>query len=208
MRIVVSEFMSLDGVIQAPGGPQEDTDGGFAYGGWSMPYFDPEVMGAAIGEGMASTQALLFGRRTWRGMADAWTGRAGDPFADQMNAIEKYVVSSTLTEADLDWNGTHLIKGDGALDSIAKLKEQDGGNLQVMGSASLARALVGAGLVDELLLMIEPIILGGGKRLFPDDGTAKPLELVSAVTTKTGVHVCTYRPAGAFASGSSDELYQ
>jgi dihydrofolate reductase len=209
MRIVISEFMSLDGVIQAPGGPDEDRDGGFAYGGWSMPYFDPEVMGAAIGEAMASNEALLFGRRTWRVMADAWPGRAGDPFADQMNAIDKYVVSSTLSEGDLDWNGTHLIKGAGALDEIAALKKQDGGDLHVMGSATLARALIGAGLVDELILMIEPIVLGGGKRLFPDDGTAKPLELVKAVTTKTGVQVCTYWPAaGPLVPGSSNELYE
>jgi dihydrofolate reductase len=209
MRIVISEFMSLDGVVQAPGGPEEDVDGGFAHGGWSMAYFDPETMGPAIGEAMETTQALLFGRRTWRVMADAWPGRAGDPFADQMNAIEKYVVSSTLAEADLDWNGTHLIKADGALDEIAALKEKDGGDLLVMGSASLARALVGAGLVDEYRLMIEPILLGGGKRLFPDDGAAKPLELVKTAMSSTGVHICTYRPAaGPLVTGSSDELYR
>jgi dihydrofolate reductase len=208
MRIVISEFMSLDGVIQAPGGPDEDRDGGFAHGGWSMDFFDPETMGPAIGEAMESTEALLFGRRTWRVMADAWPGRAGDPFADQMNAIEKHVVSSTLTEADLDWNGTHLIPGDGALDAIAKLKQRDGGDLQVMGSASLARALVGADLVDEYRLMVEPVVLGGGKRLFPDDGTARPLELVSTVTSKTGVHVNVYRPAaGPLGAGSSNDLY-
>ena len=208
MRIVISEFMSLDGVIQAPGGPEEDLDGGFAHGGWSMAFFDPGTMGPAIGEAMESTQALLFGRRTWRVMADAWPGRAGDPFADQMNAIEKYVVSGTLTEADLDWNGTHLIPADGALPAIAALKAQAGGDLLVMGSASLARALIEAGLVDELRLMIEPVVLGGGKRLFPDDGSARPLELVANVTSATGVHICTYRPAGGpLATGSSDELY-
>ena len=96
MKIVVSQFMSLDGVVQAPGGPEEDTDGGFAHGGWSMPFFDPEVMGPFIGEGMATTEALLFGRRTWRVMADAWPGRAGDPFADRRNAMPKDVVSGTL----------------------------------------------------------------------------------------------------------------
>src|SRR6476620_11716103 len=100
MRIVISEFMSLDGVIQAPGGQEEDLDGGFAHGGWSMPFFDPAVMGPAIDEAMQSTEALLFGRRTWRVMADAWPGRAGDPFADKMNAIEKYVASRTLTQDD------------------------------------------------------------------------------------------------------------
>lgn len=208
MRIVISEFMSLDGVVQAPGGPDEDRDGGFAHGGWSMAYFEPEVMGPVLGEVMAATQALLFGRRTWRVMADAWPGRAGDPFADKMNAIEKHVVSGTLTEADIDWEGTQLIEADGALSAIAALRDQDGGDLQVMGSVTLARALISAGMVDEYRLMIEPIVLGGGKRLFPDDGAAKPLELISTVTTSTGVLVCTYRPAASpLVIGSSDEIY-
>ena len=102
MRIVISEFMSLDGVVQAPGGAEEDTDGGFTNGGWSMPYFDPEAMGAAIDEVMQGTEALLFGRRTWQVMAGAWPDRAGDPFADTMNAIPKYVASRTLAQEDLD----------------------------------------------------------------------------------------------------------
>ena len=97
MRIILSDFISLDGVVQAPGGQDEDTDGGFQHGGWSMPYFDPEAMGAVIGEALGRTEALLFGRRTWEVMAAAWPGRAGDPFADQMNAIPKYVVSRTLS---------------------------------------------------------------------------------------------------------------
>ena len=97
MRIILSDFTSLDGVVQAPGGREEDTDGGFANGGWSMPYFDVAVMGSAIGEVMAGTEALLFGRRTWQGMAAAWPGRGGDPFADQMNEIPKFVASRTLT---------------------------------------------------------------------------------------------------------------
>jgi SAM-dependent methyltransferase len=108
MRIVANEFMSLDGVVQAPGGPEEDTDGGFAQGGWSIPYFDPEVMGAVIGEGMATAEALLFGRRTWQGMAAAWPDRAGDPYADAMNAIPKYVASRSLTDADMTWNSLQL----------------------------------------------------------------------------------------------------
>lgn len=208
MKIVVSEFMSLDGVCQAPGGPEEDLDGGFRHGGWSMPFFDPEAMGAAIGEGFAETEALLFGRRTWKVMAEAWPERGGDPFADAMTAIEKHVVSGTLTEADLTWNNTHLIAADGALDAIRALKARDGGVLQVMGSLTLARALIGAGLVDELSLMIEPVTLGGGKRLFPDDGDARPMELVSTTPTSTGVLICRYRPTGGpLVTGSSDELY-
>jgi dihydrofolate reductase len=195
MRIVVNEFMSLDGVVQAPGGPEEDTEGGFAHGGWSMPYFDLEVMGPAIGEGMETAEALLFGRRTWQGMAAAWPERAGDPYADQMNAIRKYVVSRTLTERDLTWNNSVLLPGDAAVAGVAALRERDGGDVLVWGSASLVTTLLAEGLVDELNLMIEPILLGGGKRIFPADGAARPLELVRSVTTGTGVLVSTYRPS-------------
>ena len=208
MRIVISEFISLDGVIQAPGGPEEDTDGGFAHGGWSLPFFDPEVMGASIGEGFASVEALLFGRRTFQGMAQAWPERAGDPFADQMNAIKKYVVSSTLTPADVTWENAELIAADGALDAIRALRSQEGGDLSIMGSATLARSLLAADLVDELNLMIEPVSLGGGKRLFPDDGSARVFELVSTTLAGTGVQICKYRPTGEpLVTGHSDELY-
>ena len=195
MRIVVSEFISLDGVVQAPGGPEEDTDGGFAHGGWSHPFFDPEVMGAAIGNAMETTEALLFGRRTWQTMAAAWPERAGDPFADQMNSIKKYVVSSTLRDADLTWNNTTLISGADAIAEIRKLHDTDGGDLSMMGSPTLVRSLIAEGLVDELRLMIEPITLGGGKTIFADDGAKRTFELVSAVTAATGVQLCTYRPA-------------
>jgi dihydrofolate reductase len=194
MRVVVNEFMSLDGVVQAPGGPEEDTDGGFAHGGWSHPYFDADVMGQAIGGGMDSAEALLFGRRTWQGMAAAWPGRAGDPYADKMNAIGKYVASRTLTQDDMTWNST-LLPADDALGAIAELRARDGGDLVVWGSADLVTALVAAGLVDRLVLMIEPILLGGGKRIFPADGSARPLRLVDAVTTGTGVQMATYEPA-------------
>ena len=194
MRLVISDFVSLDGVAQAPGGAEEDTDGDFTNGGWSMPFFDPETMGPAIGEAMATTSALLFGRRTWQVMAAAWPARAGDPLADQMNEIDKYVVSRTLTQADLSWGNTTLLPGDDLVGAVQRLREQSGGDLQVMGSLSLARWLISNDLVDEYRLMIEPVILGGGKRLFPDDGRAHTLALVTITTSTTGVHVCTYRP--------------
>jgi dihydrofolate reductase len=197
MRIVTSEFMSLDGVVQAPGGREEDTDGGFTNGGWSMPYFDPVSMGAAIGEVMGSAEALLFGRRTWQTMAAAWPGRAGDEFADRMNAIPKYVVSGTLKQDDLYWTNSTLIPSDDALGVVRNLREKVGGDLIVMGSPTLVRSLVENDLVDEHLLMIEPIVLGGGKRLFPDDGQSRPLDLVSTTTSSTGVLICKYRPHGS-----------
>ena len=194
MQIVLIDFMSLDGVVQAPGGPDEDRDEGFAHGGWSGRYFDPEVMGAWIAESMSAVEALLFGRRTWQGMAAAWPDRAGDPFADRMNAIKKYVVSRTLTADDLTWNNTELLPGDRAIAEIAALRGRDGGDLLIWGSASLVRTLLAEGLVDELVLFIEPILLGGGKRIFPEDGVARPLRLVNSVTAGTGVQICTYRP--------------
>lgn len=194
MKIIVIDFISLDGVVQGPGGPDEDTDGGFRHGGWSNPYFDPETMGATISEVMDETEALLFGRRTWRVMADAWPERAGDPFADQMNALPKHVASRTLSESDMEWNTT-LLPGDDAMGAVRRLRQSDGGTIQIWGSASLATQLVAHDLVDEYRLMVEPILLGGGKRIFPTDGAARPLELVSTSTSGTGVLICTYRPA-------------
>jgi dihydrofolate reductase len=195
MRIVISEFMSLDGVVQAPGGPDEDTDGGFRHGGWSMRFFDPEIMGAAIGELSERTDALLYGRRTWQGMAGAWPDRAGDPFADWMNSIQKYVVSDTLSDADATWKPTTVIRGADLVKEVSALHDQPGGYLNVWGSPTLVRALLAADLVDELLLMIEPIVLGGGKGIFPDDGEARAFELLSATTASTGVQVCRYQRA-------------
>ena len=194
MRIVIIEFMSLDGVVQAPGGADEDTDGGFAHGGWSQPFFD-EVVGGGFDGALNEADALLYGRRTWQTMAAAWPGRAGDPFADRMNAIPKYVVSSTLADDELTWNNTTRIPGDDALARIRELREQEGGNLLVMGSPTLARTLLRENLVDELRLLLMPVILGGGKSIFPDDGAMRPFELVSTVTSGTGVHVSRYRPA-------------
>ena len=200
MRILIIDFISLDGVVQSPGGQGEDTDGGFEHGGWSAPYFDPEVMGSVIGEVMDQSEALLFGRRTWERMAAAWPGRAGDPYADRMNAIPKYVVSRTLTADDASsrWNNTTLLEGENAMDKIRELRDRDGdGVVQVWGSSSLARQIVENDLVDEYRLLVEPILLGGGKTIFPTDGRARPLELVSVTQAKTGVLVCAYRPASA-----------
>lgn len=195
MRVIVSEFMSLDGISQAPGGHDEDPDGGFAFGGWSMPWFDPEIMGGAIDATMADTDALLFGRRTWQIMVGAWSDRAGsDPFADRMNAITKYVVSATLDIDDLTWENSHLLPADDPTEAVAALKEKPGRTLLVMGSTQLAATLLGAGLVDELLLMIEPVLLGGGKTIFPADREMRALELVSVRPNQSGVLVCTYRP--------------
>ncbi|WP_438317388.1 dihydrofolate reductase family protein [Streptomyces sp. HUAS TT3] len=193
MRIVVSEFISLDGVVQAPGGPDEDRDGGFAHGGWTHPFFDPEVVGGAFADAVSKADALLYGRRTWQNMAAAWPGRAGDPFADRLNSLPKYVVSDTLTDADLTWENTSLIAGGGALGQVRALREGAGGDLLVMGSPTLVRALIAEGLVDELRLMVMPVLVGGGKSIFPEDGGLHTLELVSSTTSPAGVQVVTYR---------------
>ncbi|MFD0776060.1 dihydrofolate reductase family protein [Streptomonospora algeriensis] len=197
MRIVLTDFISLDGVVQAPGGAEEDTDGGFAHGGWSAPYFDMEAMGAFIDGGMENAEGLLFGRRTWRVMADAWPERAGeDPFADRMNALPKHVASRTLTPADMEWNST-LLPADDVFGAVDRLRKEGEGDIHVWGSSDFARQLVAHGLVDEYRMMIEPILLGGGKRLFPADGRARPLRLVSTTTAATGVLMCVYRPTDA-----------
>jgi len=195
MRIVISEFMSLDGVVQAPGGRKEDTDGGFRHGGWSMRFFDAEAMGPAFDEMAQRTDALLYGRRTWQVMAGAWPKRAGDPFADWINAIEKHVVSTTLSESDLTWEPTTLIPGDTVIEAVTALRDRPGRDVNIIGSSQLVRTLLAADLVDELDLMIEPIVLGGGKGIFPDDGEARTFELLSATTTSTGVQICRYQRA-------------
>jgi dihydrofolate reductase len=194
MRVVVSEFISLDGVVQAPGGAEEDTTGGFRHGGWSHPYFDAEVMGGVMGEIAERSEALLQGRRTYQVSATAWPERSGDPFSDWINKAQKYVVSDTLTENDLTWRPTTIIRGDELFSSVEALRDKPGGDIYVYGSLSLVRALLTAGLVDELILMIEPITLGGGKSLFPADGDARRFQLTSATTTATGVQVCRYQP--------------
>jgi dihydrofolate reductase len=194
MRVVASEFMSLDGVVQAPGGPEEDTSGGFEHGGWSHQFFDPDVMGPVIGGFAERSDALLQGRRTHEVSSAAWPERAGDPFADWINGTQKYVVSNTLSESDLTWHPTTIIRGDDLVEKVGALRDQPGGDIYVYGSLSLVRSLLAAHLLDELVLFVEPITLGGGKTLFPTDGEARTFELLSSQTTATGVQVCRYRP--------------
>ena len=198
MKIMLSEFMSLDGVVQAPGGRDEDTSGGFKHGGWSMPYFDMEVMGGTIDELSKQTDALLQGRRTWQVMASAWPERTSDddPFTDWMMKVPKYVVSDTLSESDVTkWQPTTIIRGGDLVKKVSELRDQPGGYINVMGSTKVAQALLSADLVDELALMIEPIVLGGGKTIFPADGEARPFELISTAQAKTGVQVSRYQRA-------------
>ena len=195
MRVVVSEFMALDGVVQAPGGPEEDTSGGFAHGGWSHPYFDPDVMGPVIGGIAERCEALLQGGRTFRVSQTAWPERGGDPFADWINATQKYVVSDSLTDDEITWNPTTIIRVADLASEVANLRAKPGGDIYVYGSLTLVRALLAENLVDELILMTGPITLGGGKRLFPDDGQKRGFELISAETATTGALVCRYRPA-------------
>lgn len=194
MRVVVSEFMSLDGVVQAPGGAEEDTSGGFRHGGWSMPFFDPDVMGAVVNEFAERNEVLLQGRRTYQVSAAAWPQRSGDPFSDWINRAQKYVVSDTLTDGELAWQPTTIVRGADLVSTVEALRDRPGGDVYVYGSVSVVRSLLTAGLVDELVLMIEPITLGGGKTLFPDDGAARRFQLASAKTAASGVQVCRYRP--------------
>jgi len=197
MRIVVSEFMSLDGVVQAPGGPTEDTSGGFRHGGWSMPYFDSEVMGRVVNEFANQSDGLLQGRCTYQVSAAAWPGRSG-PFADWINRVQKYVVSDTLTDADIDtWRPTEIIRSPDLLARVSALRARPGRDVYIYGSLMLARALLTAQLVDELVLMIEPITLGGGKTLFASDGQVRKFALISTATARTGVQVCRYRPTAS-----------
>jgi len=192
MKTLVAEFISLDGVVQAPGGATEDTDGGFAHGGWSMKYFDPAVMGGAFTELARQSSALLQGRRTYQVSAAAWPSRSGDEFSDWINRTQKYVVSNTLAEADIVWKPTRIVRSVDLVRAVADLRAQPGGYIYVYGSATMVRSLLDADLVDELLLTIEPIVLGGGKSIFPSNGKAMPFELVSTAKASTGAQVCRY----------------
>jgi dihydrofolate reductase len=183
-RIVVTEFISLDGVIEDPGGAE-----GFRHGGWSFRFNDPDGMRYKLDETM-DHGAMLLGRVTYEGFAAAWPGRTDDVgFADKMNAMPKYVVSRTLQRAD--WNNSTVLSGDIG-EEVAALKQQDGGDILVAGSATLVRELLVRGLVDEIRLMMFPIVLGSGKRLFAGEGDAVQLELVDVKPLKTGTLILTY----------------
>jgi dihydrofolate reductase len=189
-NLVVTEFLSLDGVVQAPGHPEEDTDGGFGHGGWQRPYFDDVFLQSAL-RGMADTDAQLFGRKTYDGMQAYWPQvEDSDPFAKHLNSVTKYVASRTLTDAT--WAGTTVIRD--VVGDVRRIKEQPGGTISVLGSAGLVQTLMAADLVDEYALAIHPLVLGSGKKLFRDDEQVRRLELVDAVPTTTGVLLATYRP--------------
>ncbi|MDA3627683.1 dihydrofolate reductase family protein [Saccharopolyspora sp. WRP15-2] len=183
-------FVTLDGVVQGLGRPDEDTRGGFAHGGWG-PQYNDEVMGRELGKGMANPGDMLFGRRTWQDFTAAW-GRAtdGNPFTAHMNAATKYVVSRTLPDTDA-WQNSILLRGDAA-DTVAELKVQPGNDLSINGSASLVRNLHAAGLIDHYTLLIHPLTLGGGARLFDGPAPLTEFELTGSVTTGKGVIIAHY----------------
>ncbi|HEX6255541.1 MAG TPA: dihydrofolate reductase family protein [Euzebyales bacterium] len=198
-KLIVASFVTLDGVIQAPGGPDEDTSGGFAHGGWTVPYWD-DVIEAHVGSGMDVEKAYLFGRGTYEIMAAHWPhAGADDPFAAKINAAPKYVVSTTLTEAS--WQNTEIISSD-APDAIAALKAEDGPDLEVLGSPELIQMLLAHDLVDEFSLITYPVVVGAGKRLFGDGTVAGALTLADAKISPSGVIIATYRRAGELRTGS------
>ncbi|HUK89750.1 MAG TPA: dihydrofolate reductase family protein [Blastocatellia bacterium] len=191
-KLMVNISLSIDGVIQAPGRPDEDTRGGFTRGGWAVPYFDP-MMFQTMGQEMAKMPALLLGRRTYEDFYKVWPGRTDNPFTEVLDNSQKYVASTTLKEP-LPWKNSTLLAGDAA-EAVATLKKQQDKDLVVLGSAQLVQSLMRHGLVDEYVLSIHPLAIGSGRRLFPDDGPFAPLRLVDTKTTGTGVIIATYRPA-------------
>lgn len=197
-KLKVTTFLTLDGVMQAPGGPEEDPAGGFTHGGWSVNYWD-ETMGQDMGEFMGKPFDLLLGRKTYEIFAAHWPRVQDDPAADQLNGARKYVASKTLDR--VDWQNSTLIKGDVG-EEVAKLKEQPGPEIQVHGSGDLIQTLLKHGLVDEYHLLIFPVVLGSGKRLFADGAIASGLKLVDSRTASTGVIIATYEPAGDVAYGT------
>jgi dihydrofolate reductase len=187
-RITVFESLTLDGVMQSPGRPDEDTRGGFRHGGWAVPYAD-EVIGGLAGEGTTNTGGILLGRRTYEDFFGFWPKQGDNPFTRILNETQKYVVSSTLTEP-MPWKNSTRLAG---TDDVARLKQGDGGDLVLLGSGELARSLALAGLVDDYVLLIHPIVLGTGTRLFEPGLPTSALELTDTRTSTTGVIIASYR---------------
>jgi dihydrofolate reductase len=190
-KIVVAEFVSLDGVMQAPGGAEEDTEGGFVNGGWTHPYWHDDI-GAHFFQAMTQSDALLLGRKTWQIHGGAFEPMAdGDPFGDVMNTMSKYVVSTTLTNASA-WRNSTLIKRN-VVEEVRALKAQPGKNIAIDGSSVLVHTLVQHDLVDEYSLLVYPVVLGGGKKLFPD-GVRVNLHLIESRSFPSGVVLMRYAP--------------
>jgi dihydrofolate reductase len=192
VKLVVMNHVTLDGVMQAPGRADEDTRGGFEHGGWATPNSD-ETLGRAMGEHMARGSALLFGRRTYEDLLGHWNSVPDSPFAPALNTARKFVASRKLREP-LPWPNSTLL-GDDVVEAVAALKTEGEGELGIMGSGVLIDALLPHDLIDEYLLMIHPIVLGSGRRLFPDGSPLTTLELVGSETTTTGVLIATYAPS-------------
>ncbi len=200
MRLTLNTFLTLDGVMQAPGGPDEDPDGHFEHGGWSFPYGD-EDFGTAITGWFANADAFLLGRKTYEIFSNYWpkVTDPNDPVAGKLNALPKYVVSRTLKS--VSWPNSSLLAGD-VVEEVTKLKKAPGKELQVHGSGALAHTLIEHDLIDEYRLLYFPVHLGSGKKLFADGAKAAGLHLVNAKTTGTGVIIATYEPAGPVQYGS------
>jgi dihydrofolate reductase len=200
-KLVVGAFLTLDGVMQAPGGPDEDRDGGFTHGGWAVPLFD-EQMGQYMTDLTNRAGALLLGRKTYDIFAASWP-QAGDddPIAAKLNSVPKYVASRTLK--NVEWNNSTLLTGDVA-EEVAKLKQQDGDEIQVAGSGELVQTLLKHDLIDEYHLLIFPVLVGGGKRLFADGTLPVGLKLVETTTSSTGVMISTYERHGELEYGSME----
>jgi dihydrofolate reductase len=193
-KVIVTEFMSLDGVVQAPGGAEEDTSGGFEHGGWHLRFFD-DVSQKSVLDSILEAGGFLLGRRTYEIFAEYWPNAPEEEqvIAEPLNTKPKYVATTTLSDP-LEWQNSTVLEGDVA-EAVAALKQEDGADLHMIGSTELAQTLIEHGLVDEFRLMIDPVVLGGGKRLFRDDGSLRPLRLVDSEVTTTGAILATYAPA-------------